>query len=154
MTIILLGFPFLAHLLMVILSYQISRLIYTNSGGAVLALACNAVHKLWKWQRNERNPGGKVLLWLLSSDTVVVLVSSISFYMQATTNVPPQLWQPSSGILMTNDISETKPEDAVPCFALSKNDSYVMSASGGKISLFNMMTFKVTTSIVYGWSIC
>lgn len=44
---------------------------------------------------------------------------------------------------MTNDIRETNQEDAVPCFALSKNDSYVMSASGGKISLFNMMTFKV-----------
>ena len=56
----------------------------------------------------------------------------------------PQLWQPSSGILMTNDIADSNPEDAVPCFALSKNDSYVMSASGGKISLFNMMTFKVT----------
>lgn len=47
---------------------------------------------------------------------------------------------------MTNDISDTNPEDAVPCFALSKNDSYVMSASGGKISLFNMMTFKVGLS--------
>lgn len=45
---------------------------------------------------------------------------------------------------MTNDAAETtNPEEAVPCFALSKNDSYVMSASGGKISLFNMMTFKV-----------
>lgn len=44
---------------------------------------------------------------------------------------------------MTNDLSDTNPEDAVSCFALSKNDSYVMSASGGKISLFNMMTFKV-----------
>lgn len=44
---------------------------------------------------------------------------------------------------MTNDVNDTNPEDAVPCFALSKNDSYVMSASGGKISLFNMMTFKV-----------
>lgn len=43
---------------------------------------------------------------------------------------------------MTNDISDTNPEDAAPCFALSKNDSYVMSASGGKVSLFNMMTFK------------
>lgn len=56
----------------------------------------------------------------------------------------PQLWQPPSGILMTNDVADTSPEEAVPCFALSKNDSYVMSASGGKISLFNMMTFKVT----------
>lgn len=63
--------------------------------------------------------------------------------MQATASVPPQLWQPSSGILMTNDVADTNPEEAVPCFALSKNDSYVMSASGGKISLFNMMTFKV-----------
>lgn len=45
---------------------------------------------------------------------------------------------------MTNDINDSNTEDAVPCFALSKNDSYVMSASGGKISLFNMMTFKVS----------
>lgn len=44
---------------------------------------------------------------------------------------------------MTNDVTDTNPEESVSCFALSKNDSYVMSASGGKISLFNMMTFKV-----------
>ncbi|XP_057996293.1 topless-related protein 4 isoform X2 [Hevea brasiliensis] len=104
---------------------RVSRLIYTNSGLAILALASNAVHKLWKWQRNDRNLNGK-----------------------ATASVVPQLWQPSSGILMTNDMSETNPEDAVPCFALSKNDSYVMSASGGKISLFNMMTFKTMTTFM------
>ena len=63
--------------------------------------------------------------------------------MQATATISPQLWQPSSGILMTNDAADTNPDEAVSCFALSKNDSYVMSASGGKISLFNMMTFKV-----------
>ncbi|XP_010250163.1 PREDICTED: protein TOPLESS-like [Nelumbo nucifera] len=103
---------------------KISRLIYTNSGVAILALASNAVHKLWKWQRNERNIG------------------------KATATVPPQLWQPASGILMTNEINDTNPEDAVPCFALSKNDSYVMSASGGKISLFNMMTFKTMTTFM------
>ncbi|KAJ0080517.1 hypothetical protein Patl1_24421 [Pistacia atlantica] len=33
------------------------------------------------------------------------------------------------------------------CIALSKYDSYVMSASGGKVSLFNMMTFKVKTKL-------
>ncbi|XP_057459402.1 topless-related protein 4-like isoform X2 [Actinidia eriantha] len=108
-----------------LLSVRIIRLIYTNSGASVLALAYNAVHKLWKWQRNERNLMGK-----------------------ATASVTPQLWQPSSGILMTNDISDTNLEDAVPCFALSKNDSYVMSASGGKISLFNMMTFKTMTTFM------
>lgn len=74
---------------------------------------------------------------------VAFLMTFLKISFQASTAVPPQLWQPSSGILMTNDISETNPEEAVPCFALSKNDSYVMSASGGKISLFNMMTFKV-----------
>uniref|UniRef100_A0A2P2MWW9 Uncharacterized protein n=1 Tax=Rhizophora mucronata TaxID=61149 RepID=A0A2P2MWW9_RHIMU len=42
-----------------------------------------------------------------------------------------------------HDVTDTNPEEAVPCFALSKNDSCVMSASGGKISLFNMMTFEV-----------
>ncbi|KAG1363245.1 protein TPR3 [Cocos nucifera] len=104
---------------------KISRLIYTNSGVAILALASNAIHLLWKWPRNERNSSGK-----------------------ATASVAPQLWQPPSGILMTNEITDTNPEEAVPCFALSKNDSYVMSASGGKISLFNMMTFKTMTTFM------
>ncbi|OAY69349.1 Protein TOPLESS [Ananas comosus] len=104
---------------------KISRLIYTNSGVAILALASNAVHLLWKWPRNERNSTGK-----------------------ATASIPPQLWQPPSGILMTNDITDVNPEESVPCFALSKNDSYVMSASGGKISLFNMMTFKTMTTFM------
>ncbi|XP_042494873.1 protein TOPLESS-like [Macadamia integrifolia] len=104
---------------------KISRLIYTNSGTSILALASNAIHLLWKWHRSDRNSSGK-----------------------ATASSAPQLWQPSSGILMTNDITDTNPEEAVPCFALSKNDSYVMSASGGKISLFNMMTFKTMTTFM------
>ncbi|KAJ6696381.1 TOPLESS-RELATED PROTEIN 1-RELATED [Salix koriyanagi] len=104
---------------------KISRLIYTNSGNAILALASNAIHLLWKWQRSDRNASGK-----------------------ATAGASPQLWQPSSGILMTNDKTDTNPEEAVACFALSKNDSYVMSASGGKISLFNMMTFKTMTTFM------
>ncbi|KAI8529420.1 hypothetical protein RHMOL_Rhmol12G0223700 [Rhododendron molle] len=106
-------------------STKISRLIYTNSGNGILALAANAIHLLWKWQRLDRNSSGR-----------------------ATASVAPQLWQPSSGILMTNEFAATNPEDAVPCFALSKNDSYVMSASGGKISLFNMMTFKTMTTFM------
>ncbi|KAL8497190.1 hypothetical protein ACS0TY_020759 [Phlomoides rotata] len=104
---------------------KILRLIYTNSGSAILALGSNAIHLLWKWVRNEHNSHGK-----------------------ATANISPQLWQPSSGILMTNDVTDTNPEESVPCFALSKNDSYVMSASGGKISLFNMMTFKTMTTFM------
>lgn len=61
----------------------------------------------------------------------------------------PQHWQPNSGLLMSNDVSGVNLEEAVPCIALSKNDSYVMSAAGGKVSLFNMMTFKVCLQSVY-----
>ncbi|KAM7493831.1 hypothetical protein LguiB_028440 [Lonicera macranthoides] len=107
-------------------SSKVMRLLYTNSGLALLALASNAVHKLWKWQRSERNPSGK-----------------------STASIVPQLWQPTNGALMSNDISDTKPaEESGACIALSKNDSYVMSASGGKVSLFNMMTFKVMTTFM------
>ncbi|KAK3411058.1 hypothetical protein EUGRSUZ_J03067 [Eucalyptus grandis] len=108
-----------------LLPTRIIRLIYTRSGGAILALTNNAVHKLWKWQQDEFNPSGK-----------------------ATCAVEPKLWQPSSGIIMTNDISNIILDDANPCFALSKNDSYLLSTSGGKISLFNMMTFKTMTTLM------
>ncbi|KAK1434049.1 hypothetical protein QVD17_10967 [Tagetes erecta] len=108
-----------------LLPVKVIRLMYTHSGSGIIALAYNAVHKLWKWQKNEQNPSGN-----------------------ATANVAPQLWQPASGILMTNDIGEANLEDAVPTFALSKNNSYVMSASGGKVSLFNLATFKIMTSFM------
>ncbi|XP_071686114.1 topless-related protein 4-like isoform X2 [Rutidosis leptorrhynchoides] len=104
---------------------RVTRLIYTNTGLGILALAANGVHKLWKWTKNERNKIPK-----------------------ATTSIVPIFWQPTSGILMTNVISDANPEESVSCFALSKNDSYVMSASGGKISLFNMMTFKTMTTFM------
>ncbi|KAE8056337.1 hypothetical protein FH972_013118 [Carpinus fangiana] len=104
---------------------KISRLIYTNSGTAILALATNAIHLLWKWLRSDLNLSGK-----------------------ATAKITPQLVQPPSGITMTNDLTEAKPAEALSCFALSKNDSYVMSASGGKISLFNMMTFKIMATFM------
>ncbi|KAI3844774.1 hypothetical protein MKX03_003418 [Papaver bracteatum] len=112
---------------------RVSRLIYTNSGIALLALTANAVHKLWKWQRNDRNRTGK-----------------------ATTNVPPQLWQPPSGIPMTNEISDTKPEDGVPCFALSKNDSYVISNNNNiiaigmedaSIQIYNFRVYEVKSKL-------
>ncbi|XP_042752545.1 topless-related protein 3 isoform X1 [Lactuca sativa] len=106
-------------------SNRVARLLYTNSGVGVVALGSNGVQRLWKWARSEQNPTGK-----------------------ATANVIPQHWQPNSGLLMTNDVTGVNLEEAVPCIALSKNDSYVMSASGGKISLFNMMTFKVMTTFM------
>ncbi|KAL5783841.1 hypothetical protein ACOSP7_008870 [Xanthoceras sorbifolium] len=106
-------------------SSKVVRLLYTNSGVGILALGSNGIQKLWKWARNEQNPSGK-----------------------ATASVVPQHWLPNSGLLMTNDVSGVNLEEAVPCIALSKNDSYVMSATGGKVSLFNMMTFKVMTTFM------
>ncbi|PQQ15738.1 hypothetical protein Pyn_20548 [Prunus yedoensis var. nudiflora] len=105
----------------------IVRLIYANSGGFILALTHTGVHRLWKWQKNEQNVLGK-----------------------ATTTVPPLLWQPRSCILMmTNDIIDRNLEDSVPsCLALSNNDSYAVSASGGKISLFNTATFKTLATFM------
>jgi hypothetical protein len=44
---------------------------------------------------------------------------------------------------MTNDTTEANTGAAAACIALSKNESYIISASGGKISLFDAKTFKV-----------
>ncbi|KAG6499462.1 hypothetical protein ZIOFF_039250 [Zingiber officinale] len=92
---------------------------------SLLALGSNAVHKLWQWPCDERNPSGKSIA-----------------------SVAPQLRQPPNGILMTNERSDNNPEEATACIALSKNDSYTTSASGGKVSLLNMWTFKVITTFM------
>lgn len=44
------------------MSMQAVRMIYTNTGGAILALTVNGVHKLWKWEKNEHNLTGKVFI--------------------------------------------------------------------------------------------
>ena len=51
---------------------------YTNSGLAILALASNAVHKLWKWQRNDRNITTKVLILIFIIIIIFVLEHCIS----------------------------------------------------------------------------
>ncbi|CAN8231897.1 unnamed protein product [Cochlearia groenlandica] len=54
--------------------------------------------------------------------------------------------KPKSGLLMTNDVPDNS-ERNIPCIALSKNDSYVISACGGKVILTNMWTFKVMATL-------
>ncbi|CAL5436218.1 unnamed protein product [Camellia sinensis] len=109
-----------------LLASKVVQLLYTNSGVALLALASDTMHKLWKWQRTEHNPSGK-----------------------SSASIKPELWQPATGALMTNYTSDTKPaEESSGCIALSKNDSYLLSASGGKVSLFNMITFKIMTTFM------
>ncbi|KAE8711916.1 Topless-related protein 3 [Hibiscus syriacus] len=104
---------------------KVARLLYTNSGDGILALWSNGVQKLWKCSRSEQNTSGKV-----------------------TASIIPQLWQPNTGLVMSNDVPYNS-ENAVPCLALAKNDSYIMSACGGKVSLFNTMTFKVITTFMF-----
>lgn len=131
-------------------------------------LGCSAsLYKFWSWHTGPRIKWGpeavemgpqwakpkwkgntKILLLYNSCpsclfDCFYGLIISEKCCLKATASVTPQHWQPNSGLLMTNDISGVNLEEAVPCIALSKNDSYVMSAAGGKVSLFNMMTFKV-----------
>ncbi|GAB4832839.1 RNA polymerase II associated Paf1 complex subunit Tpr1 [Ancistrocladus abbreviatus] len=116
---------------------RVSRLIYTNSGLAILALASNAVHKLWKWQRNDRNLTAK-----------------------ATASVVPQLWQPSSGILMTNDLSETNPEDATMttfmapppaatflAFHPQDNNIIAIGMEDSSIQIYNVRVDEVKTKL-------
>ncbi|XP_065849210.1 topless-related protein 1-like [Euphorbia lathyris] len=104
---------------------KIPRLTYTNSGNGIMALASNGIHLLWRWLQTDPQQSGKV-----------------------TTKITPHLFQPPSGILMTNDVPEANKEEVLPCFAMSKNDSYIMSASGGKVSLFNTMTFKTMATFI------
>ncbi|CAL2268453.1 unnamed protein product [Prunus armeniaca] len=64
--------------------------------------------------------------------------------MEATPKVHPNLWKPRSGLeLMNNDLPSTNPEDSMSCFDLSNNEKYLISATGGVISIFDMTTFKV-----------
>ncbi|KAK9019997.1 hypothetical protein V6N11_054495 [Hibiscus sabdariffa] len=42
---------------------KVARLLYTNSGIAVLAIWSNGVQKLWKWSQSEQNPSGKIFFW-------------------------------------------------------------------------------------------
>lgn len=105
---------------------KISRLTYNNGGQAIFALASNGVHLMWRWPRND-----------------------LTLSAEATTKVPPRLYQPRHGPqFMVNDTTDSNSQEAVPCFALSKNDSYLFSASGGLISLYNVMTFKTIVSIM------
>ncbi|CAL8155728.1 unnamed protein product [Prunus armeniaca] len=48
---------------------------------------------------------------------------------------------------MNNDLPSTNPEDSMSCFDLSKNEKYLISATGGVISIFDMTTFKVTRKL-------
>ncbi|KAI3857265.1 hypothetical protein MKW92_032670 [Papaver armeniacum] len=92
---------------------KISRLMYANSGRSILALASNAMHVLWKWDKTE-----------------------------ASASVRPEIWEPKSGKMMVNDIEDVTSEETEPSFSMSNNEVYLISTSAGKISVFSMATFE------------
>ncbi|KAJ0090216.1 hypothetical protein Patl1_12472 [Pistacia atlantica] len=98
---------------------KVVQLIYSYTGDFVLALAQNAIHKLWTW-RSDKCFSGK-----------------------AIANVEPHLYQPPSELIMINEIGAHS-KNAVSCCALK--GSYLFSASGGKISIFSLETFETLTT--------
>ncbi|GKV02398.1 hypothetical protein SLEP1_g14836 [Rubroshorea leprosula] len=83
------------------------RLVYSYSGDFILAWAEDATYKLWIWR------SGHIL------------------YRKVSANLQSQLYHPSSGMTMINEIGRL-PQD--PCFALESLGLF--SAFGGRISTF------------------
>ncbi|XP_042004368.1 topless-related protein 1-like [Salvia splendens] len=98
----------------------IRRLVYTHTGNGILALAEDGTHLLWRWAKSGK----------------------------ATMKCAPQLWQPRSGLLMTNDLPDKSGDVVTPCLSLSKNDSYIVSSSGRMISLYNLVAFKKMRNVM------
>ncbi|KAG5555938.1 hypothetical protein RHGRI_006549 [Rhododendron griersonianum] len=93
---------------------EVAQLLYTNFGTYVIALGSNGTMTMWNW------PSGKRLL------------NSVRLFLKITTSVLPQQWSSA----MTNDVTGVNLDKAVPCMALSKYGIYIISAYGGKVSLF------------------
>jgi len=106
-------------------STKVLRLLYANEGKNLLTLSSNAILKLLKWEASDKNPRGR-----------------------PTTSVPPLLWQPEEGILMTNDTTEANPREVAGCIALSKYEWSIRSSSGGKVSLFQTASFKIMATFM------
>ncbi|XP_050896460.1 topless-related protein 2 [Lathyrus oleraceus] len=103
---------------------KVVRLRYSNNGDALLALGSKGIQKLWKWIPNALNPMG-----------------------MATARFVPKEYRPSSGFLLTHDVPNDS-DLAIPCIDISRNDAYGVSACGGLISLFNLISFRVMTSFM------
>ncbi|XP_047966388.1 topless-related protein 4-like [Salvia hispanica] len=98
----------------------IRRLVYTHTGSGILALAEDGTHLLWRWAKSG----------------------------EAMMKCAPRLWQPRSGLLMTNDLPDESGDVVTPCLSLSKNDSYLISSSGRMITLYNLLGFKNMRSVM------
>ncbi|XP_057248693.1 topless-related protein 1 isoform X2 [Beta vulgaris subsp. vulgaris] len=96
---------------------KICRMAYTSVGDSVLALTLSGTVLVWKWLRNDTNS--------MDNDETI-----------------PQIWKLENGFPVMLNTPGSFPDIAVPCLALTKNNSYLISGSGGELSLFNIQTFK------------
>ncbi|GJU11855.1 topless-related protein 4-like protein isoform X1 [Tanacetum coccineum] len=96
---------------------RVTGLLYNHLGGEVLALGADGKHKLWQWPKHKNG--------------------SIT---KATASVLPQLCKRDRNPSMTNDIRGCY--ESIASVAISRNDGYVLSTSGGAVSLFNKKTFR------------
>ncbi|KAI4316334.1 hypothetical protein L6164_024322 [Bauhinia variegata] len=94
---------------------KVAKLMYSQSGESILALAQDAKHKLWLLHDNKYSSG------------------------KALSDLQPLFRQPPDGQVMTNDVA-ANPENIVSCFAL-KGD-HLLSTSGGRISIYDLKTFE------------
>ncbi|KAK4422139.1 protein TPR3 [Sesamum alatum] len=99
-------------------SEVIRRLVYTNAGNGILALAENGIQFLWRWLND---------------------IDSVEDF--------HRLWQSSGERIMINDLPGNG-LDTVTCFALSRNDSYAISGSGKMITLYSMLEFRKVMNIM------
>ncbi|KAF7147200.1 hypothetical protein RHSIM_Rhsim03G0040200 [Rhododendron simsii] len=108
---------------------EVARLLYTDYGhdNGVLALGSNGTMTMWKWDHSLHNLIGQV-------------ISSLELLFLKATSVLP-----SSCLAMTNDVTGVNLDEAVPCMALAKDDfrRYVISACGGKVSLYTRILHRV-----------
>ncbi|KAK7383491.1 hypothetical protein VNO78_29170 [Psophocarpus tetragonolobus] len=101
-------------------SDEIVKLAYNNAGNSILALASNGIHLVWLWPLTTLNFDGK-----------------------ATARVSAKFWQPKDAPqFMVNDLPILRRGNPVSTFDISKMDGYIISTSGGMVTLFNMVTFK------------
>ncbi|XP_050380281.1 protein TPR1-like [Argentina anserina] len=101
-------------------SCKVVRVLYTNEGTAILALGSNGLQRLWRWPSLTK----------------------------ASASVVPQLVVgEDNASFMANDVSGVNLDAAVPCVKISKNDSYAISAYGGRINLFNIIKLTVMTTL-------
>ncbi|KAG4944259.1 hypothetical protein JHK85_048905 [Glycine max] len=106
---------------------KILRLAYCNMGDSIVALASNGIHLVWRWPRNGFNLDGK-----------------------ASAQFCSQLWHPKDGPqFMINELLSIKCVNPASCFAYS--NGYIISTSGGMVSLFNTVTFKIILWNTDGW---